>query len=510
MPIVDRFGHPIQPRDIEATQTSRVAHLPSRFGDHPSLGITPARMATILERAEHGDLVAQAELGEDMEEKDAHIYAELSKRRRALLGLDWRVDPPRGASRQEVRAAEMADEMLRDLDDLDDLLLDIGDAIGKGYSCLEIAWGRRGRLWWPEAISHRPASWFTTAADPDMLYLRDGSPEGAPLQPFGWITHVHKAKAGHVGRAGLLRILAWPFLFKVMSARDLAEFLEIYGLPLRLGTYPSGASEQEKSTLLKAVVGIGHAAAGIVPEGMRVDFKEAAKGSEGPFMAMIDWCERSQSKAILGATLTSQTDSGSGAMALGNVHNEVRHDLLVSDARQIERTLTRDLVYPLVALNIGGIEPHRSPRLVFDTREVEDLKLLSEALPRLVDMGMEIPRRWAHDRSGIPEPADGEPVLRAQTPGVAAARAASRVPPTGARDIADDYVDRLDAEAAPLMDGLIEPVRELVMSSASLEALRDGLIALAAEMPIDDLGTVMQRAFAAAELAGRYEADRGR
>ncbi len=32
------------------------------------------------------------------------------------------------------------------------------------------------------------------------------------------------------------------------------EFLEIYGLPIRLGKYPSGATSDEKMTLLRAVM----------------------------------------------------------------------------------------------------------------------------------------------------------------------------------------------------------------------------------------------------------------
>jgi phage gp29-like protein len=201
----------------------------------------------------------------------------------------------------------------------------------------------------PKAIDHRPQSWFMTdRATRTELRLRDLSLKGAQLQPFGWITHVHKAKSGYLSCAGLHRVLAWSFLFKNYSVRDLAEFLEIYGLPLRLGTYPSGSDENERATLLKAVMQIGHDAAGIIPEGTMIDFKEAAKGSHDPYQAMMDWCERTQSKAILGGTLTSQADGKSSTNALGNVHNEVRHDLMISDALQLVGTLTRDLVYPLM------------------------------------------------------------------------------------------------------------------------------------------------------------------
>jgi phage gp29-like protein len=62
------------------------------------------------------------------------------------------------------------------------------------------------------------------------------------------------------------------------NERDLAEFLEIYGLPVRLGKYPEGATEKEKSTLLQAVLSIGHNAGGIIPRGMEIEFQNAASG----------------------------------------------------------------------------------------------------------------------------------------------------------------------------------------------------------------------------------------
>ncbi|MEN1550729.1 DUF935 family protein, partial [Pseudomonas aeruginosa] len=80
-------------------------------------------------------------------------------------------------------------------------------------------------------------------------------------------------------------------------------------------------------------------------------------------MAMMRWCDDSMSKAILGGTLTSQTsESGGGAYALGQVHNEVRHDLLAADARQLAATLSRDLLWPLLVLNrSGNLDARRAP-----------------------------------------------------------------------------------------------------------------------------------------------------
>jgi phage gp29-like protein len=47
------------------------------------------------------------------------------------------------------------------------------------------------------------------------------------------------------------------------------------------------------------------------------------------------------------------------------------------------------------------------------------MEVFSEALPKLVGIGFKIPRTWAHEKLGIPEPADDkEPVLELAQPKV--------------------------------------------------------------------------------------------
>ncbi|STO59294.1 Mu-like phage gp29 [Canicola haemoglobinophilus] len=199
-----------------------------------------------------------------------------------------------------------------------------------------------------ELKQRRDPAWFMTPTEQrNSLRLRDGSVTGIELQKFGWITHIAKAKTGYLSRIGLVRTLVWPFLYKNYSARDFAEFLEIYGLPMRLGKYPEGATPTEKNTLLRAVMSIGHNAGGIIPRGMEIEFQNAADGDSSSFMAMIEWAEKSMSKAILGGTLTSQADGATSTNALGNVHNEVRSELRDADLKRLQATLTRDLIYPL-------------------------------------------------------------------------------------------------------------------------------------------------------------------
>jgi phage gp29-like protein len=504
--IVDIHGRPLERETLKEQQTSRLSQLHSEYADHPSNGLTPPRLAQILRAAEQGDIRAQCELFQDMEEKDAHLLAEIGKRRRALTTVEWQVAPPRNPTATEKAEAEWLNEMLQDLGDFEDLLFDMLDAIGKGFSCIELDWQLVGREWMPGAFNYRESSWFQL--DPQTrteLRLRDGTPEGEALNPFGWIIHQHKAKSGYVARGGLYRVLAWPYLFKNYAVRDLAEFLEVYGLPLRLGKYPPGASAQEKATLLRAVVSIGHNAAGIIPDGMAIDFKEAAKGTHEPFDWMVQWAEKSMSKAILGGTLTSQADGKTATNALGNVHNEVRHDLLKSDAKQVATTLRQYLLYPLLVLNKGGDrDPRRLPRFQFDLVEPEDLGVYAEALPQLVDAGLQIPESWVHDKLRIPLPNGKERVLvrpGSAAPGAAAARVAA-LKSEQHIDPLDDLANQLANEWQPVA-ALAEPVQQLLASCKSLEEFRDRLPEIIPQLDVDDLAELIAQGMFAAGLAGQ-------
>lgn len=521
-------GQPIQTDTLDVPQTSHVAQLHQEWQGHPARGLTPSKLTAILLAAEQGDVVAQYELFEDMEERDGHILSEMSKRRRAVSGLAWDVVPPADPTPAEKAAAATIRAILADIDDIEGALFDTTDAIGKGFACLEYeGWQRIDGTWMPRAIVHRPQSWFRLYRGfKQELRLRDYSAEGAPLQPFGWLTHTHKARSGYLERANLFRALVWPYLFKNYSVGDLAEVLEICGIPLRIGRYPSGAGEKDKSTLLRALVQIGHNAAGIIPDGMEIDLHDVANAdSSAAFQLMMDWCERTESKVILGATLTSQADRGSNTNALGNVHNEVRKELRDSDATQIASSWSRDLVYPIAVLNGLATDYRRCPRFKLDIAEVKDLAAYAAALPGLVRAGMEIERSWVHQELGIPMAPKGAdiltiPVAAPAATAAATARyhghiAAAAADPNAPADAALQMVPQLERDAAPATDAWIARVRglvdELLAQGGTLDDLRDRLIELYPELTLDQYATAMTAASAAARLAGRLEGlqDRG-
>ncbi|MDR1848631.1 MAG: DUF935 domain-containing protein, partial [Zoogloeaceae bacterium] len=173
-----------------------------------------------------------------------------------------------------------------------------------------------------------------------------------PLTPGRWLIHEHRAKSGYIEASALFRVLAWTYAYKTYNMRDMQKFLDLYGLPLRLGKYPAGldrdaAGKKDCDALLRAVKNIGHDGAGIVPATMQIEFVQAQKaGTITDFLSTIEYWERKQSVAILGGILTSQADGESSTNALGNVHNLVRREIMLHDVRQIEPTLSEQLVRP--------------------------------------------------------------------------------------------------------------------------------------------------------------------
>jgi phage gp29-like protein len=413
--ILDHHGEPIDLSALREPQTARVVHLAREFEQHPSKGLTPARLEAILRQAETGDLVRQLDLADDMEERDAHLYAELHKRKGAITVLDWDLREPEGASSAEKKITAQLRDWLKALPDFEDVLLGMMDGVLKGFAQHEMVWSLQERVLLPE-ITFRPQRWFTL--DPDTrsrIMLRGARTAAEPLQPFCWLTHLHRSRNGYLSRQALCRVLAWPYLFKNYSVRDLAELLEIYGLPVRVGKYPSGASDAEKRALLRAVTEIGHNAAGIMPQGMSLEFHAAATGTHVPHQSMAQMMEASESKAILGQTLTA-SEGQNGTQALGQVHNEVRMDIRNADARQIAGTITTQLIRPLALLNLPGVDPRRLPVFQFDTGEPEDLAQYAQHLPALARAGLRIGRKWAQDKLRIPEPTEGEDLLAGAQP----------------------------------------------------------------------------------------------
>jgi phage gp29-like protein len=343
------------------TSEIAVAQVTDKYSEYPSNGLTPVKLAEIFREADAGDVLRQMELFEEFEEKDPHLFSQLQTRKNAVTGLDYEIIPFDSDDDRDKEIAEFVAEQINSIENFEDVQTDLLDAIGKGFAVSEIIWGYdEGRVVIEDIRSRHQKRFFWDSIDDSFKVRTAEHPEGIMLPENKFILHRYKARSGHPSRAGVLRVVAWMYLFKNYDLKDWVSFAEIYGLPLRLGKYQPGASEDDKRALMQALIQIGADAAGIIPDGTSIEFITTEKTSSTDlYERLARYCDEQISKAVLGQTLTS--DSGGGSYAQSKTHNEVRHDLTVADCKALAATLRRYLIRPLVLYNFG--EDKRIPYL---------------------------------------------------------------------------------------------------------------------------------------------------
>jgi phage gp29-like protein len=416
--ILDQYGREIKSNkpilDEIALQTVR-----DRYGSYPSHGLTPERLARIFKEADQGDVTRQAELFEEMEEKDLHLTGTLQTRKLAVTGLEWEILPA-SDSTEDKNIAAAAKEMIEYIEHFDDALLDILDAVGKGFSVGEIMWDiSEGKIWIKdiEWVHQRRFTFNspTVLLKTPKLITDDAPVWGEDLPPNKFVVHRYKARSGATPRGGLLRPCAYMYLFKNYDIKDWLIFNELFSVPMRIGKYKPGTPPKEIDALKQAVFNLGVDAAAVVSDSTLIELIESkVTGSNTSFKDFADFCDKAMSKAILGHT--GSAEGTPGKLGDEDQAGNIRQDLLESDAKALMTTIKFQVLAPWVAFNYG---PDKGvPKFKLHFEEDDDLEKTARVYGILVkDMNFdEIPADHVHERFGIPKPIAGQKTVRpAQT-----------------------------------------------------------------------------------------------
>lgn len=386
--------------------------------DYPSAGLTPSRLAAILREADDGSLSTAMQLFEEMEEKDAHLFAVANTRRLALTGLEWQVisaaDMHSGVDRKCAdEAVTYCREVLNSLDRLDETLQHLSLAVGRNIAIAEIVWDVVGGGLHPVDIV--PID-FTRIVFDDLdhprILTQDQPEEGIELLPNKFIVHAPHSVSGHAQRGGLLRVTAMVYLAKNLALKDWMIFAEVFGMPVRIARYEPTATPEEKRELLRMLESLGSNAAGIFSRAVELQVIEANRGTAGPpYERLVEFLNREMSKAWLGQTLTTDIAGQKGSYAATAVHETVRQDVLADDMRKEGRTIRRDLLAVLSRLRFGpdAPVPYFRRKLKQPSVPGELVGMLDTAVNRL---GVKVPLGWVHDALGIPQVGEQESTLQ--------------------------------------------------------------------------------------------------
>jgi len=393
-------------------ETRRISTVSNRdiFGSHPTTNLTPEKLAIKLRNAESGDISEQMELFEEFEEKDLHINSCLNDRKRAITNKDFKIKPVSENS-CDLKVAEYGRELIENIDNWDEALYDVLDAVGKGLSLSEIMW-KPGDILRIETIDYVLPQKITFNDNlTEIRLITEESPvDGISLIPNKFVLHKCKAKSGHINRSSILRICAYMFLFKNYSIKDWVTFAEIYGMPLRIGKYGPGADEAEKSALEKALSDMGVCASALIPADSEIEIKESDKRASAEiYEKLARYCDEQISKGIVGATLTK--DIGKiGSYGASETHQDVKEELVQADACSADKTITKQILKPAVEYQFGPGTAVPEYETIFP--EKIDYKEALEIWQGAVDLNVPVAVEDFYKKFNIPVPKKGAALLQ--------------------------------------------------------------------------------------------------
>ncbi len=385
------------------------------YRSYPSQNLSPQKLSAIMREFDSGFCRNVMNLFDDMEEKDLHLAAVMQTRLIASATPERRIIPASDDD-ESKRHADFVREVFERLEDKTQLFHNLLSAIGRGFSIAEMIFEVRKSMLIVSRIKVCPPSLFSFADSEKPgrildfpVYLKPGDASGVTLPRDKFIFHTGRSFGGGPLRAGLYRGIAWYYLFTNFSIKDWISFMDVYGVPLRLGRFKPGADESSRAILKKAVMELGSDAAAVISDDTTIEFIESKlAGNHDLFQNAVEFFNRQKSKRVLGQTLTTE-QGRSGSYALGGVHDRVRMEITKLDCAMLDETLTRDFIVPLVKANFG--EQKSYPRFVCNLDNSEERKRKLDDLKKLRDMGVPLALSRFYEAGGVSPPKDSDEIL---------------------------------------------------------------------------------------------------
>jgi len=381
----------------------------------------PADVRTTLASALQGDMRCQQIMFQAMMDTWPRLQKCISEVQRAARKAPWRVkawsergDPSKPKEEKKAKMIErtlwgMSPNIAKGHVGIEGIIESATLAYFTGHEVMEILWHKKESSWAPKCANVVPSAFYGYPYNgEDQLMLKrsryDHRFTEFPENKF--ILCVNKGHSAHAAQAAPLRALSGYWLAAVYGLKWLMNFSQIYGIPMRWATYSDDESKVPVSEMLRD---LGASLWGAFPKGTELNIVDSGKSAQAlPQRELIKMADEQCEIFILGQNLTSSQDGG-GSRALGEVHHSVRQDVIEGVCDFVGRTLTDQLVKPIVKIEFNDEE--RSPEFFPEWEESKNYKEMAERDSMLLDKGIPMSKEWFYDRHDIPMPSENEELI---------------------------------------------------------------------------------------------------
>lgn len=233
-----------------------------------------------------------------------------------------------------------------------------------------------------------------------LILRHQGDTVGVSWDEFDDLLYIGKPRM-----IGNLAVAAFWVILKRNNVGDWADFAEIFGRPIREGTY-NAFDEEARQKLLKDITEMGGAGVIVHPDSTELKLVQAQNVSGGGdlYEKLGTYCNNEISKTVTGNTLTTEAGD-KGTQALGAVQKEGEEDINFFVKQTILNILNYEMTetFARLGINTDGGEFFFVPPKSKNTQEkVNVLKVLKN------DLQLPIDDDYLYEEFGIPKPQDYE------------------------------------------------------------------------------------------------------
>ena len=367
-----------------------------RYG---SLGeITPERLGEIISAADQGDIEYLMRASLDIQLVNWDIQHAFNTRRNALSGVQYDIAP---ADPDNPRAVELAEELKKELKKCSSangkvsfyqLRRTLAQAIISPFAAAEIVWTPGGGL---GGFVPLDGFHFSCRNSQELKLITKDYPNGLDLVQNKFVIH-RLGNTVDIVRDGHIRTLAWLHVFQNYPIKDLAAFVERYGMPFVVAKVGSEAWENDRDVIRRLIRNFGPSGGGVFSKAVEVELLQAASTGGDVYFRLLDYTGSAITKVLLGQTASSGDSSG---LSGGDAQSSVRQDILDADGRAIEDTINTQIFLPWTLYRCG--DENLAPVLKLQTTPEADLTPFANMVLTLYNAGFECDPDEVGERVGL-------------------------------------------------------------------------------------------------------------
>ncbi len=353
---------------------------------------------------------------------DAELVALDQIRRLAVMSFESSVEPD-SDNPQDKQAQEFIIETIKRLDNWDQLCWRLLDVHAKGLAVALKQFEREGNRIYYKNIIPLPQYWFyfKLGEDGPELWFRSRSWRNNKGGDFAvnadeFAVFAYDATVENPYGRGYIQRCLYPYLQKqILTAYSLQSVQNDID-PLRWAIL-AGTLSGQKGDVRAILADMKRDTAAVFDEGTQI-FVQPPGGVDAlrSKLEFRRFLAEEEAKIILGQTLTTDTPTkGGGTFAQAKVHSAQKDELVTAAAKDFERQINHQLIYPLLDMNF--FSGRATWKIKYEPATDRDalaarMKNVTDAIP-----DFEWPKKWTHHELQVPEPTDGEEVyIRGRAP----------------------------------------------------------------------------------------------